>query len=211
MIGGILVLDFVRRQASYPVASLERPEANSLTLPVPVGRRAAQRITWIVTLRSSGRNRPCPPVGAGPCDGADVSRRRATVDRKRFDLHIGGDGPEQRRLRLISAVGAAQSLDRSIGLPSGFKQIVHAQPSILRRQLRVIGTPGTAASEKTRMRLTSSMNACASPRFAKPVRSSTARRSTPSAPRLRMIRRERPVTSATMSVPKRCTIWSSAP
>ena len=26
-----------------------------------------------------------------------------------------------------------------------------------------------------------------------------------------MIRRERPVTSATMSVPKRCTIWSSAP
>ena len=30
-------------------------------------------------------------------------------------------------------------------------------------------------------------------------------------PVLRMILRERPVTSATMSVPKRCTIWSSAP
>ena len=30
-------------------------------------------------------------------------------------------------------------------------------------------------------------------------------------PVLRTIRRDRPVTSATMSVPKRCTIWSSAP
>ena len=29
--------------------------------------------------------------------------------------------------------------------------------------------------------------------------------------RLRTMRRERPVTSATISVPKRCTIWSSAP
>ena len=30
-------------------------------------------------------------------------------------------------------------------------------------------------------------------------------------PVLRTMRRERPVTSATMSVPKRCRIWSSAP
>ena len=30
----------------------------------------------------------------------------------------------------------------------------------------------------------------------------------PSEPVLRMMRRDRPVTSATMSVPKRCTIWS---
>ena len=50
------------------------------------------------------------------------------------------------------------------------------------------------------------MKACVSPRLAEPARFSTTSRSP-----LRMIRRLRPVTSATMSVPKRCTIWSSAP
>ena len=61
------------------------------------------------------------------------------------------------------------------------------------------------------MRFTSSMKACASARLADPARASTARRSIPSVPRLRTMRRDRPVTSATMSVPNLCTIWSSAP
>src|ERR1700681_3807950 len=56
------------------------------------------------------------------------------------------------------------------------------------------------------MRLMSSMNAEVSARWAEPARVSTSRR----AP-LRMIRRERPVTSATMSLPNRWTIWSRAP
>ena len=50
------------------------------------------------------------------------------------------------------------------------------------------------------MRFSSSMNACASARLAEPARSSTRSRSPPWT-----IRRERPVTSATISVPKRCT------
>ena len=56
------------------------------------------------------------------------------------------------------------------------------------------------------MRFSSSMKACASARLAEPARFSTQSRSP-----LRTMRRERPVTSATISVPKRCTIWSSAP
>ena len=61
------------------------------------------------------------------------------------------------------------------------------------------------------MRFSSSMKACVSARLAEPARASTARRSGRSIPALRTMRRERPVISATMSVPKRWTIWSSAP
>ena len=53
------------------------------------------------------------------------------------------------------------------------------------------------ASEKTRMRLASSIKAWVSPRLAEPARFSTTRRAIPSDPVLRMARRERPVTSAT--------------
>jgi hypothetical protein len=34
-------------------------------------------------------------------------------------LHVGGDRPEQRRLRLVGAVGAAEALDGGVGLPAG--------------------------------------------------------------------------------------------
>ena len=50
------------------------------------------------------------------------------------------------------------------------------------------------------------MKAAVSARLAEAARFSTISRSP-----LRTTRRERPVTSATMSVPKRWTIWSSAP
>ena len=56
------------------------------------------------------------------------------------------------------------------------------------------------------MRLSSSMKAAVSAKFAEAGRVSMHRRSW-----RRTMRRERPVTSATRSVPKRCRIWSSAP
>src|SRR6266704_3297776 len=55
------------------------------------------------------------------------------------------------------------------------------------------------------MRLASSMKAAVSARLAEAARVSTIRRS-----RLRMTRRERPVTSATMSVPKRCELFDQS-
>src|SRR3546814_2953495 len=54
------------------------------------------------------------------------------------------------------------------------------------------------------MRFSSSMKACVSARLADPARLSTRRISA-----YRTMRRERPVTSATISVPKRWTIWRS--
>ena len=145
-------------------------------------------------------------------DGAQrVETPRDGREKALLGLHVGGDGPEQRRLRLVGAVGAAQSLDGGVGLPSGLQQIMHAQAPVLRRQLGVIAErPVPPASEKTRMRLTSSMNACGLGEVGGAGAVLDDERSTPSTC-LRMIRRERPVTSATMSVPKRCTIWSSAP
>ena len=60
------------------------------------------------------------------------------------------------------------------------------------------------------MRFWSSMKAAVSARLAEPARLSTTSRAAGPSP-LRTMRRERPVTSATRSVPKRWTIWSSAP
>jgi hypothetical protein len=61
-----------------------------------------------------------------------------------LSLHIGRDRSEQRRLRLIGSVGATQSLDRGIGVPSRLQEIVDAEPPVLRRQFRVIGSSGAA-------------------------------------------------------------------
>ncbi len=56
------------------------------------------------------------------------------------------------------------------------------------------------------------MKAAVSARLAEGARFSAAKRSpVASAPDFLTMRRDRPVTSATMSVPKRWTIWSSAP
>jgi hypothetical protein len=43
-----------------------------------------------------------------------------------FALHIGGDRPEQGRLRLVGAVRTAKALNRRIGFPAGFEHIMHA-------------------------------------------------------------------------------------
>jgi DNA-binding XRE family transcriptional regulator len=60
-----------------------------------------------------------------------VSSRRAMVERKRFSAWTSvAIGPEQRRLRLVGAVGAAQALDRGVGLPARLEQIVDAQPLV---------------------------------------------------------------------------------
>src|SRR3546814_20702467 len=54
---------------------------------------------------------------APPCDGRDEALLR---------LHIGRDRPEQRWLLLIGTVCAAEPLDRSIGFPACFEQIMDA-------------------------------------------------------------------------------------
>ncbi len=74
-----------------------------------------------------------------------VSSRRAIVLRKALlRLHVGGDRPEERRLRLVRPVGAAEALDGGIGLPARLQQIVDAQALVLGGQVRVVAAPGAA-------------------------------------------------------------------
>src|SRR3546814_8860745 len=78
-------------------------------------------------------------------DGAEgVEPVRDGGEEALLGLHIGGDRPEQRRLRLIGAVGAAKTLNGGVGLPSGLEQVMDAQPTVPRRKLGVIAAARAA-------------------------------------------------------------------
>ena len=59
-------------------------------------------------------------------------------------FHVGGDGPEQRRLRLIGAVRTAKALNGGVGFPAGLQQIMDALSLVPRRKIGVIGAPRAA-------------------------------------------------------------------
>ena len=118
-------------------------DEQQIKLPQSIARIVAFEIVF----------RPEQPLPAGLAlplgDGAErVEPPRDGREKALLGLHIGCDRPEQRRLRLIGAVGAAKALDRGIGLPSGLQQIVHPQPPVLGRELCVVGAPGAAGFRK---------------------------------------------------------------
>ena len=78
-------------------------------------------------------------------DGAErVEPARDGGEEALLGLHVGGDRPEQRRLRLVGAVRAAEPLDGGVGLPAGFQQIVDTQAAVLRREIGVVAASGAA-------------------------------------------------------------------
>jgi len=78
-------------------------------------------------------------------DGAEcVEPARDGGKKTLLGLHIGGDRPEQRRLRLVGTVRAAKPLDGGVGLPAGFKQVVDTQPLVLGGEIGVVAAPGAA-------------------------------------------------------------------
>jgi hypothetical protein len=94
---------------------------------------------------SSGRNRPWPGLALPLGDGAQ--RVEAAGDGGQeplLGLHVGGDRPEQRRLRLVGAVGAPQALDGGVRLPAGLQQVVHAQTLVPRSEIGVVAAPRAA-------------------------------------------------------------------
>ena len=105
----------------------------------------------------------------------ETSRDRRQKTLLAFD--VGGDGPEHRRLFLVGAVGAAESLDRGIGAPAGLQQIMDALSLVLAREIGVIAAPGAAGIGEDRMRLSSSMKAAVSAKLAEAGRVSTQKRS----------------------------------
>src|SRR3546814_8373249 len=60
-------------------------------------------------------------------------------------LNIGGDRTEERRLRLVVPVGAAQALDGGVGFPARLQGIVDAQPPGPRGSSGMIAAPGAAS------------------------------------------------------------------
>src|SRR5258705_3234238 len=78
-------------------------------------------------------------------DGAErIEAARDGGEKAFLGLDVGGDRPEQRRLRLVGAVGAAEALDGGVSLPARFEQVVDPQALILRRKIRMIGASGAA-------------------------------------------------------------------
>src|SRR5712672_689202 len=93
------------------------------------------------------------PLAAGLAlalgDGAErIEAARDGGEKALLRLDVGGDRPEQRRLRLVGAVRAAEPLDGGIGLPARFEQVVDPQALILRRKIRMIGASGAACVGK---------------------------------------------------------------
>jgi hypothetical protein len=84
----------------------------------------------IVGLEIVVRPEQALPAGLALTLGDGAQRVEPSRDRREealLGLDVGGDRPEQRRLRLVGPVAAAQSLDGSVGRPACLQEIVDAQ------------------------------------------------------------------------------------
>ena len=109
--------------------------------------KLAQRVLGIMRFQIVLRPEHVLParLALPACDGAErVQPPRDGRDKALLRLHIGGNGPEQRRLRLIGAVGAPKALDGAVGFPPGFEQIMDAKPLVQGAQIGMI-RPARAA------------------------------------------------------------------
>ena len=78
-------------------------------------------------------------------DGAErVEASRDGRQKTLLALDVGGDGTEDRRLLLVGAVRAPQSLDRGISSPAGLEQVMDALALIAAGEIGVIAAPGAA-------------------------------------------------------------------
>ena len=93
-----------------------------------------------------GTKEPLPSgLALSPGDRAQrIEPPRDGGEKALLGLHIGRDGTEQRRLRLVGAVGAPQTLDRGVGLPARLEEVVDTQATIPRPEVGVIGAAGAA-------------------------------------------------------------------
>ena len=59
-------------------------------------------------------------------------------------LHVGRDRAEERGLRLVGAIGPAETLNGRVGLPTRLQQIVDAQPTVSGGHFGVVAAAGPA-------------------------------------------------------------------
>ena len=77
-----------------------------------------------------------------------VQAARDRREKALLALDVSRDRPEHRRLFLVGAVRAPQSLDRRIGAPAGFEQIMDALALVPAAEIGVIAAPGAAGVGK---------------------------------------------------------------
>ena len=107
-------------------------------------------------------------------------------------------------------VGAAETLDRLVGAPARLQQVVDAAVGVGAGQIGVVAAPGPAGHGEHQDALGAVHEGGGLGEVGR--RRPRAQRQTLAACASVILstRRERPVTSATASCPKCCTIWSSA-
>ncbi len=74
-----------------------------------------------------------------------VKAPRDRRDEALLRLYVGRHGTEQWRLLLVRAVGSAKALDRGVGLPPRFEQIMDAAALVFRAHVGVIAAPCPAS------------------------------------------------------------------
>ncbi len=93
-----------------------------------------------------GTEQPLPAgLALAARDGPErVEAARDGREEPLFCFHIGGHRTEERRLRLIGAVGAPEALNCGIGLPARLEKVVDPQALVLRAKVGVIAASGAA-------------------------------------------------------------------
>ena len=111
----------------------------------------AQRGAAIVGFEIVVRPEQALPAGLALALGDRAQRVESARDGREkalLGLHVGGDRPEQRRLRLVGSIAAAQALDGGVGLPSRLQQIMDAQPLVPGGEIGMVAAAGAAGIGK---------------------------------------------------------------
>ena len=141
-------------------------------------------------------------AGLALSPGDRAERVEAARDRRQealLALDVGRDGPEHWRLLLVSAVRAPETLDRGIGLPARLQQVMDALALIAGAERAAPGAAGIGEDQDALVVIHEGGG------LGEIRRSGPGLDTEPVAPGGRCAA-ERPVTSATISVPKRCRI-----
>ena len=145
MIRGQVILQPVVIGQAEPRRILEGPKRASrhiaaIEAAVELAQGIARKGRLEIVL---GSEQPLPAgLPLTPRDGPQcVEAARDGREEPLFRLYIGRHRPEQRRLRLIGAVGAPETLDGRIGFPTGFQQVVDPQALVPGAEVGVITAP----------------------------------------------------------------------
>ena len=133
--GGVLeTVERPARDVAAPERDVETPERRLGVEALQVVALAKERLAvaahgglGIALAAGDGAEAVEPPGNGG--------------DEAPLALHIGGDGAEQRRRGLVRPVGAPEALDRLVGAPSRFQQVVDPALGIGAGKIGVIAAP----------------------------------------------------------------------